>query len=202
MSDRVQTTAGRGRAIAGALAGVAVVIILVAVFFVVRAGGDKAETPAAAPVPAASAPAEQPAEVPSQPAEPPAGQSAPAVDPRLTKAPEVKAGKGDVTKLVVTPIVPGRGPRVKAGQQLTVNYVGVTYSDGKVFDSSWANGQPATFPVGTGNLIPGWDQGLVGVPVGSRIQLDIPADLAYGEKPTGGQPAGDLRFVVDILQAV
>ena len=58
MSDRVQTTAGRGRAIAGALAGVAVVIILVAVFFVVRAGGDKAETPAAAPVPAASAPAE------------------------------------------------------------------------------------------------------------------------------------------------
>ena len=107
-----------------------------------------------------------------------------------------------MTKLVVTPIVPGRGPRVKAGQQLTVNYVGVTYSDGKVFDSSWANGQPATFPVGTGNLIPGWDQGLVGVPVGSRIQLDIPADLAYGEKPTGGQPAGDLRFVVDILQAV
>ena len=203
MSDRVQTTAGRGRAIAGALAGVAVVIILVTVFFVVKASGDdEAETPAAAPAPAVSAPAEPPAEVPSQPAEPPAGQSAPAVDPRLTKAPEVKAGKGDVTKLVVTPLVPGRGPRVKAGQQLTVNYVGVTYSDGKVFDSSWVNGQPATFPVGTGNLIPGWDQGLVGVPVGSRIQLDIPADLAYGEKPTGGQPAGDLRFVVDILNAV
>lgn len=199
MSDRVQTTAGRGRAVAGALAGVAVVAILVVVFFVVRAGGDEQPgTPAAAPAPAVSAPAEQPAEVPSQPA----GQSAPAVDPRLTTAPEIKAGKGDVTKLVVTPLVPGRGPRTKAGQQLTVNYVGATFKDGKVFESSWTNGQPATFPVGTGNLIPGWDQGLVGVPVGSRVQLDIPADLAYGDNPTGGQPAGDLRFVVDILQAV
>ncbi len=58
-----------------------------------------------------------------------------------------------------------------------------------------------TFPIGTGNLIKGWDEGLIGVPVGSRVQLDIPADMAYGEKPTGGRPAGDLRFVVDVLQA-
>jgi peptidylprolyl isomerase len=101
----------------------------------------------------------------------------------------------------VTPIIKGAGPAVKAGQQLTVNYVGVTYADGKEFDSSWNSGQPVQFPIGTGNLIKGWDEGLIGVPVGSRVQLDIPADMAYGEKPTGGQPAGDLRFVVDVLQA-
>jgi peptidylprolyl isomerase len=77
----------------------------------------------------------------------------------------------------------------------------VTYADGQEFDSSWNSGQPLQTPIGAGRLIPGWDQGLVGVPVGSRVQLDIPADLAYGEQPTGGQPAGDLRFVVDILQA-
>ncbi|MEV6635358.1 FKBP-type peptidyl-prolyl cis-trans isomerase [Actinoplanes sp. NPDC051470] len=200
MTDRVQTTAGRGRAIAGALAGAAVVVVLIVVFFVVR-GNDKdddAGTPAAAPAGGVSAPAEPPAEQPS----PQQGQpSAPPVDPRLQQEPKITAGKGKVTKLVVTPLVPGRGPRVKAGQQLTVNYVGATFSDGKVFESSFQTGQTATFPIGTGNLIPGWDQGLVGVPVGSRVQLDIPSDLAYGDNPGGGRPGGDLRFVIDVLQA-
>ena len=204
MTDRVQTTAGRGRAIAGALAGAAVVVVLIVVFFVVRGSGkdDGAGTPAAAPAGGVSAPAEPPAGQPSEPPSPQQGQpSAPPVDPRLQQEPKITAGKGKVTKLVVTPLVPGRGPRVKAGQQLTVNYVGATYSDGKVFESSFQTGQTATFPIGTGNLIPGWDQGLVGVPVGSRVQLDIPSDLAYGDNPGGGRPGGDLRFVIDVLQA-
>ena len=111
------------------------------------------------------------------------------------------AGKGDVAKLKVTPIIKGTGPEVTPGMQLAVNYVGVTYKDGKEFDSSWKGGQPAQFQIGVGGLIKGWDEGLIGVPVGSRVQLDIPADKAYGEKTTGGQPPGDLRFVVDILQA-
>ena len=195
MSDRVQT-AGRGRAIAGALAGVGVVIVLVVVFIIVQSGGDDPATPAA------QAPAQQPSA--AQQAEPSPAPSAPPaapVDPRLQQEPKVAAGKGDVKELQVTPLVPGRGPRVTAGQQLTVNYVGVTFKDGKVFDSSWSRGEPVTFPIGTGNLIKGWDEGLVGQPVGSRLQLDIPAEKAYGEKPTGGQPAGDLRFVVHILQA-
>ncbi len=207
MSDHVQSTETtnqpmtaeatanarrRAGAIGGALAGVAVIAVLVAVFVVVQVGGDDAPaTPAAAPAPSAAAPAEQ------DPAAPPAG-----IDPALGTKPEVKAGSGDVKALKVTPIIKGAGPAVKAGQQLTVNYVGVTYADGKEFDSSWTSGQPVQFPIGTGNLIKGWDEGLIGVPVGSRVQLDIPADMAYGEKPTGGQPAGDLRFVVDVLQAV
>ncbi|HEU4348538.1 MAG TPA: FKBP-type peptidyl-prolyl cis-trans isomerase [Actinoplanes sp.] len=75
----------------------------------------------------------------------------------------------------------------------------MTYPDGQEFDSSWARNEPLQTPIGAGQLIPGWDRGLVGVPVGSRVRLDIPSDLAYGDDPAGGQPAGDLRFVVDIL---
>jgi peptidylprolyl isomerase len=216
MSDQVRTTEPatdqptaaenaalgrrRGQAIAGALAGVAVIAVLVAVFVGIQLSDD--ETPAAS-APAASAPAaaEQPPQSePSAaaPAEPPAQTQ---LDPALQAPPKVAAGKGDVTELKVTPIIKGTGPVVKAGQQLAVNYVGVTFKDGKEFDSSWKTGQPAQFPVGVGQLIKGWDEGLVGVPVGSRVQLDIPADLAYGEQTTDGRPAGDLRFVVDILQA-
>lgn len=176
----------RGQALTGALTGVAVIVVLVVVFIGIKAStGDDTTDEAAAPAASSAAPA------------------APAVqlDPALQQQPEITAGKGDVTKLLVTPIIEGTGPAVTAGQTISANYIGVTYSDGKVFDSSWSSGQPVSFPVGVGNLIQGWDQGLVGVPVGSRVQLDIPADLAYGENPTGGQPAGDLRFVVDILSA-
>jgi peptidylprolyl isomerase len=183
----------RGQATAGALAGVAVIALLVVVFVIVQAGGGE-QAPAAAP--AASAPAGPAEPEPTQPSAPGAE-----LDPALQQKPVVEAGDGDVTELKVTSLIKGTGPETQAGQQLTVNYVGVTYGDGKEFDSSWAQNQPVQFPIGTGNLIKGWDQGLVGVPVGSRVQLDIPAELAYGEETTDGRPAGDLRFVVDVLQA-
>ncbi|GID91940.1 FKBP-type peptidyl-prolyl cis-trans isomerase [Amorphoplanes digitatis] len=184
----------RGQAIIGALAGVAVIVILVVVYIVIQAADD--DKPAAAPTPAATQPAAQ------APAEAPPSQAAPAaLDPALQKPPVVEAGKGDVKELKVTTLIEGKGPKLVAGQTVTVNYTGVTYVDGKEFDSSWQNGQPVQFPVGVGQLIKGWDQGLVGVPVGSRVQLDIPADLAYGEKAEGGRPSGDLRFVIDILAA-
>ncbi|GAB3947787.1 FKBP-type peptidyl-prolyl cis-trans isomerase [Micromonospora vulcania] len=115
--------------------------------------------------------------------------------------PTVAAGKGDLKKLVVTPLIKGKGPAVAKGQTITTNYVGVFFKDGKEFDSSWSAGQPASFPIGVGQVIPGWDQGLVGVTVGSRVQLDIPGDLAYGNDAQGGRPAGPLRFVVDVLAA-
>jgi peptidylprolyl isomerase len=197
-------TAGkrRSQALLGALAGVAVIVVLVAVFVGIQLSDDDSDS-AAAPAPVASAPASAPAASPE--AVPPAGDpSAPTgeIDPALRQKPEVKAGGTTrLTKLVVTPIVEGKGPKVTAGQTIQANYIGVTYADGKQFDSSWDRGQPAVFPVGAGQLIQGWDQGLVGVPVGSRVQLDIPAELGYGENPAGGQPGGDLRFVVDILAA-
>ncbi|MET8152771.1 FKBP-type peptidyl-prolyl cis-trans isomerase [Actinoplanes sp. NPDC049668] len=187
-------TSRRGQALIGALAGVAVIVILVVVYIAIQASDD--DEPAATPTPVATQPAAQ------APEEPAPSQAAPAaIDPALQKPPVVKPGTGDVKELKVTTLVEGKGPKVEAGQTLTVNYTGVTYADGKEFDSSWQNGQPVQFPVGVGQLIKGWDQGLVGVPVGSRVQLDIPADLAYGEQAEGGRPSGDLRFVVDILAA-
>jgi peptidylprolyl isomerase len=207
MSAQDKTASSRrGQALAGALAGVAVIAVLVAVFIGIQVsdGDDKpaaagayatAEPGAAPSEPAAVAPSE-PAAAPSQPAP---AQVQP--DPALLKAPVVKAGKGKVTDLVVTEIVAGKGPKLQAGQTIMANYVGVTYKDGKEFDSSWKSGQPAQFPVGVGNLIEGWDKGLVGVAVGSRVQLDIPAAMAYGDPAPEGRPSGDLRFVVDVLAA-
>jgi peptidylprolyl isomerase len=122
-------------------------------------------------------------------------------DPALSKKPAVSAGTGTVTELKTTTLIQGTGAATASGQTIDVNYVGVTYADGKEFDSSWSRSEPFSFPVGGGNVIKGWDQGLVGVKVGSRVQLDIPAALAYGAKPSGGQPAGALRFVVDVLSA-
>jgi peptidylprolyl isomerase len=120
----------------------------------------------------------------------------------LATKPTVSAGTGDLTKLTVTPLIEGTGAPVASGQHLTVNYVGVSYKTGKEFDSSWSRSQPFAFTIGSGNGITGWDQGLIGVKVGSRVQLDIPSDLAYGDDAKGGDaPTGPLRFVVDVLKA-
>jgi peptidylprolyl isomerase len=122
-------------------------------------------------------------------------------DPALSKKPAVTGGTGPVTALKTTTLIQGTGPAVQAGQTVSVNYVGVTYAGGKEFDSSWKRKEPFSFPVGAGQVIKGWDQGLVGVKVGSRVRLDIPAGLAYGDNPGPDQPAGALRFVVDVLSA-
>ena len=191
----------RVQALTGALAGVAVIAVLVVVYIGIQVSDgedDKAAAPAAASAPAAPAPTE-PAPAPTDAAAPPAAQTP--LDPALQEPPVVKAGKGKVTKLKVTEIIAGKGPKLQAGQTIQANYVGVTYIDGKEFDSSWKTGQPAQFPVGAGQLIEGWDKGLVGVAVGSRVQLDIPAAMAYGDPAPAGRPGGDLRFVVDVLAA-
>ncbi|MFF3867436.1 FKBP-type peptidyl-prolyl cis-trans isomerase [Micromonospora sp. NPDC001898] len=185
----------RRQSILGALAGLAVVAVLVGVFVVVNQGDDDAPGEfASAPSAGASAPS-------AEPTAPPAPQLPEGTDPALATKPKVEAGKGELKKLVVTTLIKGKGPAVKSGQQITTNYVGVFYKDGKEFDASWKTGQPATFGIGVGQVIKGWDQGLVGVNVGSRVQLDLPAELAYGNDASGGRPAGPLRFVVDVLAA-
>jgi FKBP-type peptidyl-prolyl cis-trans isomerase len=107
------------------------------------------------------------------------------------------------TKLVTKDLVPGTGAVVKSGQQLVVNYVGVLYTNGKEFDSSWKS--KTTFPVtiGQGQVIPGWDQGIPGMKVGGRRELIIPPDLAYGAsgQPPTIPPNSTLIFVVDVLSA-
>lgn len=183
----------RGQAVAGAAAGVAILVVLAVVFALVK-HHDNSDKSAPAAAPAASAPAEAPSEAaqPTAEAPTPASVNTPAA---LSKEPDVKAGKGTLSKLVVTPIVPGTGPAVQKGQTITANYKLVSYKTGEVIDSSWTRGQPFSTQIGVGAVIQGWDEGIPGQKVGSRVQLDVPAALAYGAQQ------GDLRFVVDILAA-
>ena len=126
---------------------------------------------------------------------PPAGL--PTVKDNDKGIPEISVdGVAAPTALVSQDLIKGTGPEVKETDTLTVNYVGVTLTEGKVFDSSFDRGEKATFPL-TG-VIKGWTQGLTGKTVGSRVLLVIPKDLAYGEEGQG-EAKGDLVFVVDIL---
>lgn len=103
--------------------------------------------------------------------------------------------------LVVTTLVEGEGEPVEAGQTVTIHYEGVLASDGTVFDSSWQRDTPATFPLE--GLIDAWVQGLPGVPVGSRVVLQVPPELGYKEDGNGEviPPDADLVFVIDVLAA-
>ena len=75
----------------------------------------------------------------------------------------------------------GTGAEAKAGDKVTVQYVGVGYKSGEEFDASWDRGEPFSFTLGAGEVIPGWDQGVEGMKVGGRRELIIPPELAYGE---------------------
>ena len=99
-------------------------------------------------------------------------------------------------------LVPGDGPALRAGDQVTMQYVGVSWSDGEQFDSSWDRDQPFVFPLGAGQVIQGWDRGLVGMRVGGRRLLVIPPDLGYGAQgqPPDIDPNETLVFVVDALR--
>ena len=115
---------------------------------------------------------------------------------------EVPADAAEPTELVVQPLIKGAGTTVEAGQSVTVQYSGWLF-DGTPFDSSWKNGSPFSTTIGTGSVIPGWDQGLVGQTVGSQVLLVIPSELGYGEEGSGETipPNSTLIFVVDILDA-
>jgi peptidylprolyl isomerase len=122
----------------------------------------------------------------------------------LDKKPVVSKGSGDApSELVVKDIVVGKGKRAKAGDTVGVQYVGVLFDSGQEFDASWQGDRPGEeleFPLGAGQVIPGWDQGLVGMRVGGRRRLIIPAELAYGPQgyPPDIPPNAALIFVVDL----
>jgi peptidylprolyl isomerase len=122
----------------------------------------------------------------------------------LSKEPTVTPPSGPApTKLVTKEIITGTGPEAKAGNSVTVNYVGVLYKGGKEFDASWKRNETFPFVLGKGQVIPGWDQGVAGMKVGGRRELIIPAELAYGAKgsPPTIPPNSALVFVVDLLAA-
>jgi len=120
--------------------------------------------------------------------------------PRPKPKVKVPAGKPP-KKLVIKDLIPGTGQAAKAGDPITVNYIGVNFADGKPFDNSYDRGQPFPFQLGGGQVIPGWDRGLVGMKVGGRRELVIPPSLAYGPQgqPPVIKPNETLVFVVDLL---
>jgi FKBP-type peptidyl-prolyl cis-trans isomerase len=109
------------------------------------------------------------------------------------------------TTLVITDLTEGTGPAAAEGDSVIVHYIGVRSADGTEFDNSFDRGTPfPVAPLGTASVIDGWNKGLIGVKQGGRRQLDIPAALAYGDKPQGNIiKAGDaLTFVIDVVAVI
>ncbi|WP_327113648.1 FKBP-type peptidyl-prolyl cis-trans isomerase [Nocardia sp. NBC_01730] len=102
-------------------------------------------------------------------------------------------------QLIVTDLSEGRGPGAETGQQLTMNYALITWSDKKKLDSSFDRGTPFQLTLGAGQVIDGWDQGLAGVREGSRRLLIVPPDLGYGAGGRGIAPNETLVFVTDAV---
>jgi peptidylprolyl isomerase len=125
-----------------------------------------------------------------------------AISTDLTEKPEVAQPSGDPpTELQKVDLVKGKGKAAKAGDNVSVQYVGNSWSTGKQFDASWdRGGEPFTFPLGAGQVIPGWDQGVAGMKKGGRRLLVIPPDLAYGAQSPSPDigPNETLIFVVDL----
>ena len=105
------------------------------------------------------------------------------------------------TELRIVDEIQGTGREAKVGDTVSCHYVGVTYSGGEEFDASWNRGEPLGFTVGVGQVIQGWDQGLLGMKVGGRRRLEIPSELAHGSRGAGAVigPDESLIFVVDLL---
>lgn len=119
-----------------------------------------------------------------------------------TGKPEVDFPGGEPPEsLQITDLRQGDGPEAKAGDNVRVHYVGVAFSTGEEFDSSWDRGEPLQFQLGAGRVIAGWDQGVQGMRVGGRRQLVIPPGLAYGDRGAGRviAPGETLIFVCDLV---
>lgn len=116
--------------------------------------------------------------------------------------PEIEfPGENPPEELVIEDLIQGSGPAVQAGDDVACHYVGVAWSTGAEFDASWNRGQTLPFTVGAGQVIKGWDDGLLGMRPGGRRRLEIPPHLAYGDRGAGDEigPGETLIFVVDLV---
>lgn len=186
---RRQRRRRRRRNIAAAVAIIAVVGLL-ATFLLAQgdSGTDVATTPSST--------------TPSAPASAAGKPCVPVADPLPPGAPAVPVKVGPPpTALVTEDLKPGTGAVVAPGSNLTVNYIGVACSTGKIFDSSYSRGKPAEFSLSS--VIPGWQQGIPGMAVGGQRLLGVPPELGYGAAGRGRDigPQETLWFVVEVVAA-
>src|SRR5215208_8542393 len=101
----------------------------------------------------------------------------------LSAKPQIAKPEGEPpAELQKTDVVKGKGKAAKPGDSVSVQYVGNSWSTGTQFDASWdRGGQPFTFPLGAGQVIPGWDKGVAGMKPGGKRKLHIPPDMGYGK---------------------
>jgi peptidylprolyl isomerase len=176
--------------------------LLLAAFAFAACGDDSSSDGESAATPAATeAPTEAPA-ADATPAGPTEGDAGVKVSGKLGAEPKIEVPKGGTppTGLVYKDLKVGKGPKAVAGQTVDMQYTGVLFSDGSKFDASWdRGGEPFSFSLGAGMVIPGWDQGIVGMQKGGRRLLVIPPDLGYGPQGSGPiPPDSSLVFVVDL----
>lgn len=124
----------------------------------------------------------------------------PLPSPTLTSTPSSTNNQQVVSELKIEDEKVGTGSAVKSGDTIVVNYKG-TLLDGTKFDSSYDRGQPFETQIGVGQVIKGWDVGIIGMKVGGKRKLTIPSNLAYGEQGAGGAipPNAPLIFEIELL---
>ncbi|GAB3205721.1 peptidylprolyl isomerase [Marinactinospora thermotolerans DSM 45154] len=129
----------------------------------------------------------------------------PSVEQEPGSEPRIDVPDGDPpTEPVAVPLIEGEGPQIRKGDRVVVQFTGVTWDDGAVFDSTWDwGGRPTAFPVGSGQIVPVWDAELPGVRVGSRVMLVAPPEYGYGaaggKESLGISEDDTLVYVVDVL---
>lgn len=131
------------------------------------------------------------------------------VDGGFGEEPDIRVGDGDPAGELRVDVLSGGddGDVVEPGEFVLANYLGRTWAPDEeggvnVVENSFASGEPVGFPVGVGAVLPGWDEGLAGQRVGSRVLVSIPPDLGYGERSTGSIPGGStLLYVFDLVAA-
>jgi peptidylprolyl isomerase len=128
-------------------------------------------------------------------------ETAPVDTTPVPPKPEVQIPDELPTELKVTTLSPGEGPAAAVGDTVVVHYVGVRSVDGVEFDNSYDRGSSYPVTLGVSSVIQGWQDGLIGAQAGSQIQLDIPADLAYGDGGSGDiiRPGDAITFVIDVM---
>lgn len=163
--------------------------------------GSSSTTTSATTAPPTSGATAPPTSATTVPVQAPVAGPVPAVTggTDLTKQPTIAPGSGSPpTALTSADLVPGTGPTASASDTVKVQYVGAIYTTGQVFDASWTDSGPATFPLS--QVVPGFRDAIAGMKVGGRREVVIPPSLGYGSQGNGSIPPNStLVFVIDLL---